>query len=249
MKQPYNQVKVVKRKSKISFLIIFIFLALTIVFSLVFAPLFGINYLSNLFTPASGTSFCTYYAVAVDTKTNVITDAQKEAQSLKTRGCAGVLLKEETYLIFLWAYSTKQDAQNVCKQINLENLTPFVYEIKISKNKKIKENEKEEYNKFFNFAISVVENLYQIATKLDKNELSEINANLEVKNLNLSSNFVSQEIYSNNSKNFVSLKKIILSITSILNSIANESNLSGIVPYSSEIKKAEIQILLLFRNL
>lgn len=249
MDNKFDKVCVVKKKKSFIALGVFgSFLALTIIFSIVLSPLLGLNYLGGLFSKnANGTVCANYYAVVIDSKTDNESTATEMAQKIRIRGGAGVLIQQKTYLIAVSAYQSKTDAEKVANQIATDEMSPELLKIEIkSKTSKLSESEKEEYNRCFDFILLVIDSLYELSSKLDKGEITEINANLQIKNLLLDASYLNQELFSKRNNHFKNLKTIVSSTTNLLEYIANEDVLaSTLLPYSSDIRRTYMRILFL----
>lgn len=252
----YNEVCVLKATKKhawlgISFFVCF--LVLTFLFSMLLSPLLGLNYL-GVFSQNNSVYSLSFYAVIINTNSTDSDYATEQAQTYRVRGGAGVLWEndDETYCIVLSAYLTKSDAQTVCEQITTQSLAPEVMEIAVQKENtgNFSLAEQDLYDKSFDFLVATLNSLYEISYKIDTGTLSEINANLQIKNLLLDTNYYYQQLLENGSDNLDNMKTFMASTNSLLEYVADEEVLtSTALPYSGDIRRVLVRILFVIYEL
>jgi len=250
----YNEVTTLKKtktRALFGISLTLCFLIFTFLFSLILTPLLGLNYLNAIFSQGSTTS-STFYAVMINTDSTDSDYATEQAQNYRVRGGAGVLLEKETYFIVLSAYPNKSDAESVSEQITTENIIPEIMEITFqsTNTSSFSAEEKELYNNCFNFAIDTLNSLYDISYKLDTGTITELTANLNIKNLLLDTTSYNQQLFANQTDNLKKIRTIISSVSSLLEYVADEEVLtSTTLPYAGDIRRVLVRILLVIYEL
>ncbi len=248
--KPFKKAKQPRQKKAGIIFVIFIFFALSMVFSFVLAPLFGLSFLGTTETSTSGKVFSTYYAIMLDCTELDENKLSDTSQKIKLRGGAGLIFKEEKTYVVISAYPNKKDAKKVLSQITTDQFIPEIVELNISPKTTLKKTEKKEFFEYTNFLLEIVSSLYSTSTRLESGSLSTINANLEVKNLQLDCAYKFQELFVQKNSNFDKLRVVFSSVTSLLEYTASEQALSGSsLPYVSTIRHCYTRTLLLLRNL
>ena len=250
----YNEVcvlKPVKSRAWLGISFVICFLVFTFLFSLILSPLLGLNYLGVL-SNGTETYATSFYAVVINTNSTDSDYATEQAQAYRVRGGAGVLWENETYYVILSAYPSEDDAETVKEQITTTSLTPEIMEISINKTDtaSFTTEEKELYNKSFEFLLSTLNSLYDISYKIDTGLMTELNANLQIKNLLLDTSYYYQQILANESDNLEDIKTILASTNSLLEYVADEEVLtSTALPYSGDIRRVLVRLLFVIYEL
>lgn len=176
-------------------------------------------------------------------------EAEQEAQNLKSRGGAGVLLFENNYFVVVSCYKTEEDAKQVASSLSTEENTFAVKEQKISINIKHLEKEKQTILlKNLNFFTDKITEIYETANSLDSGSTSKISANLKIKSIKAETQATCDEMLKTDNQK--SVKQAFLSFLSALEYASEQSHLSStIVPYSSVLREMMIHSILSFCNI
>ena len=119
-------------------------------------------------------------------------------------------------------------------EVKSENLSSFL------------DADRELYQKCFNFTLSTLNSLYDITYNLDTNEVTEINANLQIKNIQLEASYYNQQLFDNQKKQLEDILMIVSSANSLLQYVSNEEVLtSTVLPYASDVRRVFVRLLLL----
>ena len=251
MKKPYYEVQIRKKNiKKATLMIIFCFCTF---FAVLFASFFAAPILNiakivstnpNLFEKS-------YFFVMLNTQTTNKADATKEAQNIKSRGGAGVLLLNDCYNIAVSYYLNFDDAQKICNLLSTEEQTYFVEEQKIFFNtKNFNDEEKETLTTYLNFFITQTETIYNISNNLDKGITSQISANLKIRSIKLEVHSMCQKLVEKQDSKLEKLKNAFLNFESSLEYASNQQNLeTNIVPYSSILREMTIHSIISFCNI
>lgn len=246
--EEYQEVSVIKRKTFFGIGAILSVLGLTLLFSLLLSPLFGLNYINFIFGKGEGTQTSTFYAIMVDTNSTDSEYATEQAQKYRVRGGAGVIFKKDTYHIILSAYPNQKDAEKVSDQLTTDSLKPEIMKIEVKSENlsSFLDADRELYQKCFNFTLSTLNSLYDITYNLDTNEVTEINANLQIKNIQLEASYYNQQLFDNQKKQLEDILMIVSSANSLLQYVSNEEELtSTVLPYASDVRRVFVRLLLL----
>ena len=250
----YNEVTILKKtktRAWFGISLTLCFLIFTFLFSLILSPILGLNYLNAIFSQGSTTS-STFYAVIINTNSIDADYATEQAQNYRVRGGAGVLFEKETYYIVLSAYPNKSDAESVSEQITTESIIPEIMEITFQSANisSFSADEKMLYNNSFNFVLDTLNSLYDISYKLDTGAITELTANLDIKNLLLDATSYNQQLFENQTDNLKEIRTIISSLSSLLEYVADEEVLtSTTLPYAGDIRRVLVRILLVIDEL
>lgn len=248
MKKPYREVKICKKGSKKAFLwtfVCFFCFAFVLFLSFFVSPILNIAKIATTNTHLYEKS---YYFVILDTQTTNKSDAKKEAQNIKARGGAGVLMFDKSYKIFVSCYQNKNDAEKICASLKTEEHFYFVQEHKICVNtKNFGDDEQSRFLNYLNYFESKIQDIYNIANNLEKDETSQISVNLKIKNIKFETQSVCQNLLNENNKQFETLKNAFLSFESSLEYASDSQNLeAGIVPYFSVLREMMCHSILAF---
>ena len=247
MKKPYREVKIRKKGSKKAVLWGFVCFS---IFSFVLFLSFFVSPLLNIAKIATTNTHLyekSYYFVLLNTQITSKSDAQKEAQNIKARGGAGVLIFQNFYMILVSCYQNKSDAEKICASLKTEEKSFLVQEHKIcASTKNFGEDEQTKFLNYLNYFETKIQDIYNITNSLEKDETSQISANLKIKNIKFETQFVCQNLLKENNK-FEKLKNAFLSFESALEYASGSQNLdAGIVPYSSVLREMMCHSILSF---
>lgn len=248
MKNKYREVIVRKKRINKGVLAT---LVIIFVFAFVFILSFFLSPIIKIANVSSSNQYLyekEYYFVMLKLDTSNKQEAQKEAQNLKSRGGAGVLLFENNYFVIVSFYETKEDAKSVSEKLSNEEQTFVLKEQKISTNtKNLSQNETEIVLKYYNYFIDKINEIQKLSNSLDSKTLSSISANLKLKSIKTESCLMLDFLINENNPHFEQIKNSFLSFASALEYSSEQSHLnSAIIPYSSVLREMMILSILNF---
>lgn len=174
-----------------------------------------------------------FFVVLKQTGQTQKSEAEQEAQSLKTRGGAGVLFFKNTFFVAISVYENEKDAISVVNKLKSEGqefvVKKFVFKANIDD------------QNFFNFLTSVLKNLYELSILLESGQISPVAANLKLRNLLTQTTLTYEKANNCDNKIFA---EIFLNTKSILEYATSFQLLdTSLLPYASVVRAAEIEIL------
>ncbi len=250
MKKPYHEVTIFKKTlNKRVFALIFciLVLAITSFVSFLLSPILNLSYVisknSNSFQKS-------YYFVCLNTQTKNKDDATKEAQNLKSRGGAGVLILKENYFVVASCYENEEEAKNIAKNLTTEGKIFCVNKESFSFNtKKLNNDEKKQFLKYFSFLTTKLFEIYLLANNLDKKEETNVSVNLKLKSIKNEGAALFQNLQTFDDEKFSQLKKAYLNFLSAVEYACSEKHTdSAIIPYSSILREMICHFVLSFQK-
>ncbi len=182
----------------------------------------------------------------LNTQTSNKQEASKEAQNIKARGGAGVLVFNEEYFLVVSCYDDETKAKKVCSSLALDE-NHYVVEKKtiVLNTKNMPEENKTQSMKTLNFFAQKIEEIYTISNNLDSNQTSLISANLKIRSIKSETNLFCDENAKSESQNC--FKNPLLNFFSALEYASDNSHLnSAIIPYSSILRETIAHSILSF---
>ena len=147
----------------------------------IFAPLFNINLID--FSKKTYNSY--YYVIYTSPEENTIQSANSLSNNLTLRGAGGnVFLIEQNYYIAISISNNLEKAQNIVKNLEQQKINANILTKNIQINTK-KLNKEDSLNliELYNINLSCINKILELIENLDKHNINNSDANIEIFNL------------------------------------------------------------------
>lgn len=217
--------KVNRKRDIIAVLMVVICFTLTIISADIISGGEIFDNLSDVLAKASGIP--TYYAVEVGSYQD-IQSAREASDLFRSRGAGGYVVNDGTYRVIAAIYNNKEDAKAIVEKLIADGLSGTIYEIKGAK------VNFEQYGIIGNdireaveYSATLYDKLYDIGNSLDRQEITENQAKIEIltlynETLTVKETFVSKTLNYTSNETVVKVRVELSAYTAILENLNDD---------------------------